>query len=114
MTLSISDSRTIEVKNILFCQAEGSYTYVNLNNNKKLLLTKRLYLLQKELSKEVFFRCHKSYLINLNYVSEVFVEKPCKVVLNGTTVVDVAIRRKNLLIKHLQKDSLLVTLKTLV
>jgi two-component system, LytTR family, response regulator len=109
MTLHISNSRNIKIKNILFCQAEGSYTYVNLNNNKKLLLTKRLGILQKELSKDIFFRCHKSYLINLNYVSEIFVENPCKVVLNETTIVDVSIRRKHSLIEQLQKNSLLVT-----
>lgn len=110
MELSISNSGTIKIQNILYCKAEGSYTFVNLNNNKKVLLTKGISTIQAELSNDIFFRCHKSYLININYVNEVFTDKPYKVILNGTAIIDVSLRRKSKLIERLKRDSLLINL----
>lgn len=110
MELSISNSDTINIQNILYCKAEGSYTFVILKNNKKLLLTKGISSLQSELSNYIFFRCHKSYLINLTYVNEVLIGNSCKVILDGTAIVDVAYRRKHKLIERLNKDSLLINL----
>jgi two-component system LytT family response regulator len=60
---------------ILYLEADGMYTKVHLANNKQELICKPLSYFETQLkSNHLFFRCHRSYLINLHYL-EKFVKK---------------------------------------
>lgn len=61
----------IEMSDILFFQADGSYTKVYLKNDKVLTISKGLKNFETLLSyNPEFFRCHKSYLVNLNHITD--------------------------------------------
>jgi len=61
----------VEIDTILFFQADGSYTKVVLLDGKTLLMSKGLKHFENILTEnQQFFRCHKSYLVNLEHVTE--------------------------------------------
>ncbi|PCJ25016.1 MAG: DNA-binding response regulator [Flavobacteriales bacterium] len=67
---SASKIEFIYIGDIIYCQAESSYTYIVLKNNKKILSTRTLKEYQELLSTKLFFRINKSQLINTNYMKE--------------------------------------------
>jgi len=55
----------INVKDILYCEADGNYTTIFVKNRKSLLLSKPIKEVQNLLQDMNFCRIHNSYLINL-------------------------------------------------
>jgi two-component system LytT family response regulator len=53
---------------VIYCESEGSYSYIHTMNGGKLLVSKRLKLLGNLFSKFRFYRIHHSFLINLEKV----------------------------------------------
>lgn len=49
---------------ILFCEADGSYSDIIYQNGEKQKVTKNLIQLSMCLPRNVFFRCHRSFLVN--------------------------------------------------
>ena len=54
---------------IYYLSAEGNYTYVHLEK-EKVLITKTLKNFEELLTDYKFFRTHRSFLVNLNHISE--------------------------------------------
>lgn len=66
-----NSTRFIKVKDIVYLSAEGSYCNLFLKNQEKLLASKNLKYFEERLTDfPQFFRCHKSYIINLKEVKE--------------------------------------------
>ncbi len=59
----------VEVSNIIYCQAEGAYTRVFLENKKFVLVSKTLGDIEELLPHDIFQRIHHSTVINLNDVT---------------------------------------------
>jgi len=60
---------SVDPEKILFCKADGSYTKVVIEGNcPDILVSKRLNRFQRDNSKEMFLRCHYSYLVNIKKV----------------------------------------------
>lgn len=61
----------VPLDDILYFKAEGSYTNVIFKDGKSLLTSKNLKHYEDVVGNyNNFYRCHKSYLININYVTE--------------------------------------------
>lgn len=61
----------VDLDEILFFQAEGAYTKVFLKDGKFILASKSLKYFENTLIENIeFYRCHKSYIVNINYISE--------------------------------------------
>ncbi|OJJ14369.1 hypothetical protein BKI52_43610 [marine bacterium AO1-C] len=56
------------VKDIIRLEADRNYTYFYIKDQKPILVSKSLKDYEKLLPAEQFFRCHKSHLVNLNYL----------------------------------------------
>ncbi|MBK8087644.1 MAG: response regulator transcription factor [Chitinophagaceae bacterium] len=59
----------VEVSHIIFCQAEGAYTKVFLDNKKHILVSKTLGDIEELLPKDLFQRIHHSTVVNLQFVT---------------------------------------------
>lgn len=59
----------IEVNHIIYCQAEGAYTKVFLDNKKYILVSKSLGDIEELLPLDLFQRIHHSTVVNLNYIT---------------------------------------------
>ncbi len=58
----------IYINDILFLHASGNYTEVHLVNDKKIVVSKTLKIIEEKLPPSSFKRCHQSYVINLKEV----------------------------------------------
>lgn len=66
-----NSTRFIKIKDIVYLSAEGSYCHLYLKSQEKLLASKNLkYFEERLVDFPQFFRCHKSYIINLKEVKE--------------------------------------------
>lgn len=60
----------IETDNIVYISADGNYSELYLSSNTKLVVTKAIREFEFMLNPDIFFRSHKSILINLRFVKE--------------------------------------------
>jgi len=60
----------VNIPDILYCEASGSYTNVFLQDGTKMIASKSLGDFETQLINNKFFRIHHSHLINLNKVKE--------------------------------------------
>lgn len=58
----------IDPEEIIYCQSDGSYSHIHTLSGGKILVSKRLKLLNDLFSKFRFYRIHHSFLINLDKV----------------------------------------------
>lgn len=56
------------VSNIMYCAAEINYTRVYTLDNRIYTVSKTIKLFEDKLPSHIFFRVHKSYLVNINHV----------------------------------------------
>ena len=83
----------INEQDIIYCQANGSYTQVHTSENNTLLITKGLHKIQHTLSDD-FIRIHHSFIVNLNHVVGFSINKPNSITLTDGTVLNVSRNRK--------------------
>ena len=73
-TLALSTSKGlifIKIKDIMYFEADGSYTHVIMSNGEKHLVSKSLTNFEEVLiDNPLFFRSHKSNLVNLNFIKQ--------------------------------------------
>lgn len=73
-TLALSTQKGlvfIKIKDVMYFEADGSYTHVVMNNGETHLVSKSLSNFEEVLlDNELFFRSHKSNLVNLNYIKK--------------------------------------------
>lgn len=60
----------LKEEDILYCEADDSYTIVFLSNGNKLVVSKTLKDIEAQLSSSLFFRVHHSYIANLKCISK--------------------------------------------
>lgn len=58
----------VHIDDIIYLQAESNYTWVYVSDDKKYLVSKTLKEFGEMLDFPQYFRPHKSYLVNLNYL----------------------------------------------
>jgi len=58
----------IPIDNILYCQADGSYTHFVIEGMSTIVVGKTLKNYEDVLLGEGFYRCHKSYIVNLKSI----------------------------------------------
>ncbi len=70
IALSMSNGLTfVEVSDIVLLEADGAYTTFYLKDGQKILVSKKLKFYEDILSnRSYFFRTHRSYFININYI----------------------------------------------
>lgn len=83
----------LESKEILFVASDGNYCTIYLENNKKLVVTKKLKEIGTLLPEEHFFRIHNSYIINLHKIKE-FLKTDGYVILENNHKIPVSRQRK--------------------
>ena len=68
---TLNSVKFIELNHIIYFKAEGAYTDIYLLDEKVLTVSKGLKHFEDLLKENLkFFRCHKSYIINTDYITE--------------------------------------------
>ena len=59
----------VKLSNIIYLESEGEYVRIHLNDGTKIVTLFRLKNMETALPSDMFMRIHRSYIINLDYVS---------------------------------------------
>lgn len=83
----------VNIKDIIYCEADQNYTIVHISSGKTLTVSKTLKFVEDMLPTDIFFRCHKKHLVNLNYIKKYSRVNGHKITLENGETLDVATRR---------------------
>jgi two-component system LytT family response regulator len=87
------DELYVAIDKIVWCQADNNWTQMHLQDGTMHQVTETLKKVQNKIPHPDFVRCHKSYLVNMNYVKKV--TKHCeKLVLSNDREVPVSQRNR--------------------
>lgn len=84
----------VKLEEIIYCEAERSYTLFQLINQRSILVSKPLMDYEKLLTETTFFRVHKSFLINLLHIKEYLRGEGGSVIMSNSTAIEVSRRKK--------------------
>lgn len=93
----------VNTNEIIFCQAEMNYTFVFTNKGEKILSTRNLKEFEELLNPSLFFRCHKSWLINLNFIKKYSRAEGTRVLMANDTWIDISVRKREEFLKLFDK-----------
>ncbi len=90
-----------KINSIVYCEADQNYTKIITIRDETILVSKPISYLEDILPQDIFFRIHKSYLVNLNFIKEYNRSEGFQVVLENGITLDVATRRNQDFLKAL-------------
>lgn len=97
--IALSSHKGVEfvpLDDIIFCQAEGSYSSFFLIGDRKIVVSKPIKHYANSLPKDLFFRCHKSYIIQKNHL--IHLDKSGDITMsNGMSVRCAKVKREKIL-----------------
>jgi two-component system, LytTR family, response regulator len=91
----------IDVQDILKCQADRSYCMFYLTNGRRIMVSNSLKEYEDILNAAGFYRVHKSNMVNISHIAKYIRGKGGQVVLSDGSLVAVAVRKKDGLLKAL-------------
>lgn len=100
----ISDNKKIHAiscGDILRLQSQGGYTIVHAKNNQQFVSSNHLKVILKDLDPKVFFRVHKSHVVNLKEVKTYEKGKGGLITMSDGSIVVVSRRNKSDFLKKL-------------
>jgi len=100
-----SDNEIVVQKldDIVYCEADGSYTVLHLTENKKIMVSKNLKEFEKMLPETDFCRIHHSTIVNIGHVDKYIKGDGGYVMITGGGHLNVSRRKKDGFIKLLYK-----------
>jgi two-component system LytT family response regulator len=72
--LLLNTANTVKLINhqqIIFIEADDNYSKIYLDDHTQFRLSKTLGLVEEEINNEMFFRCHRTYLVNVFFIKEI-------------------------------------------
>lgn len=98
----------VELSDILYLKADGAYTEIIMKNNERKLISKKIKFFEEVLSdKPHFYRCHRSYMVNLNGIKK-YIKSESMIILDFGNPVPIAQDRKAEFDLVLKQNKLLV------
>lgn len=92
----------VNIKEIIRCDSDGNYTYIILENGKKMMASRTLGEYEEMFAGENFFRVHRSHLINMDHIKKYIKGEGGYVILSDNSQAEVSRRKK---IEFLEKLS---------
>jgi two-component system LytT family response regulator len=92
----------IRVPDILYCESDGNYSTFYLENGFKVMVSKSLKEYEDLLEGYPFFRPHKSYLINLSYVTGYEKGEGGFIIMSDHARIPVSFRKKDEFLKIME------------
>lgn len=84
----------LDVDDIVYIESDGNYSTLFLQDQKKIVVTKKLKEVDALLPEHYFFRIHNSYIINLNKI-KAFIKNEGYVIMDSNHKIPVARQRKS-------------------
>jgi len=97
----------VDFRNIYFIEAQGSYSRIlfsKQNVTKEITMSVSLADYEEMLPDEIFYRIHKSYLINCGHVKKILKDEVNQVIINGKFTLPISRRRFAPLLEFLKTN----------
>lgn len=99
---SLKGFQVVELKDILFCEASGSYTNFYFANKHMVCTAKAIHDYEELLTDAGFVRLHKSFLVNLLHIKEYQRGEGGTVILTDGKEVEVSRRKKDIFLSRMK------------
>jgi len=96
----------VEMKDIIRLEADSNYTRVHVTGKKPYFVSKPLKVFEDSLKDNIFFRVHRSYIINLNHVKEFLREDGGVIVMADDARIQLPKARNNDFLEAMRKLSI--------
>ncbi len=83
-----------DIRNVVYLEAQGNYTYIHLTDDRKMLVCKTLREVEENIRTEIFVRVHRSYTINMNMLARYVKGKGGYVIMENGAMINVSAGRK--------------------
>ncbi len=93
----------VDQKEIMYCESNGSYTNVFMENNTSHIVSKNLKQLMLQLDQNRFIRIHQSFIINIDSIGEYHRGDGGEIVLKNGKNLPVSRNKKQELLKNILK-----------
>jgi two-component system LytT family response regulator len=93
----------INNSDIIRCSSESNYTRIYLKNGTNILSAKTLKEYHHQLDKNVFYRVHKSHIVNINYVTKFL--RSGYLLLEDNSTVEIAKKAKDNFLKRIMGNT---------
>lgn len=93
----------VKLSEILYCEAERSYTIFHLEGGKNIVVSKALIEYEALLRDTTFLRVHKSFLINLLHVREYQRGEGGSVIMSNKAEIEISRRKKEAFLKEVKR-----------
>ncbi len=90
----------VPLADIIYCESDGNYTKVEVNNNQHYIISKTLREIQEILEEREFLRVHRQYIINLNYIKKYVKGEGNYLVLQNNVTIPISRSHKEKLIQR--------------
>ncbi len=97
----------INLKDIVRCEADGSYTYFYLTDKRKLMVSASLKHYEELLPEQDFIRVHHHNLINMNHVVRFLKEDGGYAVMSDGSKIEISRRKKDMFMERLKSFKLI-------
>lgn len=104
---SVNGFNIIDIKNLLYCKADGNYLHFKCQDGKDHLVTRNMKDYETLLAEHDFLRIHHSYLVNLWAVKQFIKTDGMMVVLENGEKIPVSIRKKDDFLQRIETLNLL-------
>jgi len=94
----------IPVQSIISCEADDNYTTLMLKNNKKIVVSCTLKVIEELLEENSFIRVHRSYLVNLDEIEKYVKTDGGYVVMSDGSQIFISRNKKEELLKKLMHE----------
>ncbi len=94
----------VHISEIIYIKSESNYTWVFINSGEKYLLSKTLKECAKLIPFPQFFRSHRSFLVNMNYVKQYIKGQGGYLILKDGTNIPVSRKNRNALIRFINRN----------
>ncbi|RKE94953.1 LytR/AlgR family response regulator transcription factor [Ichthyenterobacterium magnum] len=91
---SLTGFETLKVEDIIHLEADTNITHI-FTKDKKMVVSKPIKFYEDLLDDTIFFKTHKSYLININHVKKYYKGKQGYVIMSNNAQVPVSVRKKD-------------------
>lgn len=93
----------INIKDIIRCEADASYTHFHLVGGKKLMVSASLKHYEDLLPENEFIRVHHQHLINMNHVTRYLKQDGGYAVMSDGTQIEISRRKKDAFMERLNR-----------
>jgi len=100
---SLKGFQVVDLKEILYCEASGSYTNFYFTDKHTVCTAKTIHEYEELLNDAGFVRIHKSFLINLLHVKEYLRGEGGSVILSNGKDLEVSRRKKDLFLNKMKE-----------